>query len=285
MNNESLNDRFLDALLEEVYHSRPVDEVLKKVASKLDAVVTPVAAKPRSVRRPWVAAIITTTAILCLIISLAIMPQQASATETLRAVVAQVEAPEDRVYDVVTNGRIKITARLWVRGGDSFVLRLPSLIPNHEPYVWVGHHQGNNWLIPAIGPVLVRRKSDPEFLVEQLQKRQLSLPILHLSTVTRRLQTRYQPPVMLPDLPGLTHLQAKQQEPAQAMLPDIVDIVARQNIIQTLQLQWKATDSFPEPFTMTLTLIPQMAVPNNWFDHTTHHAETRRVLQFEENQP
>lgn len=285
MNNESLNDRFLDALLEEVYHPRQVDDLLKNVAARLDATVTPVTDKPRSSRRSWVAAICSTAVLLCLIVSLAIIPQHASATETLRQVVAQAEATEDRVYDIATAGHIKITARLWVRGGDSFVLRLPSLIPNHEPYVWAGHHQGDSWLIPAIGPVLVRRKSSPEFLVAQLHKRQLSLPILHLSTVTRRLQSRYLAPVMLQDKPGFVQLQSRQQQPAQPFLPDIVDIVARQKVIHTLQFKWNATPGSPEPFTMTLMLDPQIKVPGNWFDHSAHHAVSRRVLHFEENQP
>lgn len=279
----TVDDHFLEALLHEAYHPTPIEGIVEKVMSQLDApaVIQPAVQHQRRDRTGWYSAIFTMLAGVILLSLLAVWPAETSASETLRQVIAAAEVHDDREYDITTQGRINISAKLWVQGGDRFVLRLPAIVPGRDNFVWLGSNGNDFWFIPALGPVVVQR--DPEWLHRLLeQQQQLSLPILHVSTITRRLQSRYNTPQLIPDAPGLVHLQSEQQAPVTRSLPHRVDIFARNNIIEKLLLHWNETTNSNQPFDMTLTLNPTSTLPVNWYDHAAHHVAALRVVPAQE---
>lgn len=289
-----LDERFLDELLREAYHPANIEPVLMKALAQCENVgerdfsravvekeITPSRiASP--VRRRWLSAIGTIIAVSIVICLLAVWPSESSATEILREVIAGTEARVDREYRIETSGRVKLKAVLWVNGGDRFALRLPALIPALDQHVWVGCNGTDFWIVPALGPVLVNRQAD--WLLAQLQRQQqFALPLLHLSAVTRRLETRYTTPRLLNDVPGMKHLVTEQKTPTTEFLPARVEIIAKAGIIQQLLLHWNAKQPGDEPFDMKLTLHQQNAMPGDWYEHSAHHAANRLVLPAQED--
>jgi len=277
------DELFLDVLLHETYHPTDLEPILNRAFADLSAtpeIVPHHAAQPA--RRQWLSAIITIIAASIVISVLAIWPTESSATELLHEVVANTEARVDREYRIETTGRVKLKAVLWVNGGDRFVLRLPALIPALDQYVYVGCNSTDCWIVPALGPVLVHRQAD--WLLAQLQRQQhVALPFLHLSAVTRRLESRYTTPRLIDDAPGMKHLVTEQKSPASELLPARVEIFAKSGIIEKLQLHWNPKQPGDEPFDMTLTLNQQTTMPGDWYEHSAHHANTRRVLPVQED--
>ncbi|HQR09595.1 MAG TPA: hypothetical protein PLN21_22425 [Gemmatales bacterium] len=289
-----LDERFLDELLRETYHPTNIEPVIQKALAQCDhlggrgsrravneteIIPTKIAS---SVRRRWMSAIVTIIAASIVICLLAVLPSESSATETLREVIAGTEARVDREYHIETTGRVKLKAVLWVNGGDRFTLRLPALIPALDQYVWVGSNGTDFWIAPALGPVLINRQAD--WLLAQLQRQQqLVLPLLHLSTVTRRLESRYTTPRLVNDMPGMKHLVTEQKTPTTDFLPARVEIIARSGIIQELLLHWNPKHPGEEPFDMKLTLHQQNPMPGDWYEHNAHHAANRLVLPAQED--
>lgn len=282
----SHDERFLDALLHETYHPTNVEPILARVFTQLQEPVEVFATVPiqsaRSVRRQWASAIFTIMAAVLVIGVLAMWPTESSATEILSEVIANVETPVDREYAIETNTRVKLKAVLWVNGGDRFVLRLKAILPLGDEYVWVGCNGSEFWIVPAIGPVLVDRR--PDWLLAQLQRRHhVALPLLQLSAVTRRLESRYTTPTLLSDVTDMKHLITEQKSPTSELLPQRVEIYAKSHIIHKLELFWKENPLNKTPLQMTLALQQQTRMPDDWYDHAGHHTTSRRVLPAQEN--
>lgn len=280
-----VEERFLESLLEEAYHPTDVEPILSRALACINdrPQVVPVQSTPYA-RRQWFSAIGTIIAACLVICLLAVWPSESSATEVLQEVIANTEARVDREYRIETTGRVKLKATLWVNGGDRFVLRLPAIVPVIDYYVWVGCNGADFWIVPAVGPVLVNRQAD--WLLAQLQRHhQVALPLLHLSAVTRRLESRYTAPRLVNDIPGMKHLVIEQKQPGSELLPVRVEIIAQAGIIQSLLLHWDPKHSGEEPFDMTLTLVQQTTKPGDWYEHAAHHAATRRVLPAQEDDP
>lgn len=278
-----LDERFLDELLRETYHPTNIEPVLARAYATLNSaseIVPTHTASP--VRRRYLSAVVTIMAASIVICLLAVWPNESSATEALREVIAGAEARVDREYHIETTGRVKLKAVLWVNGGDRFTLRLPALLPALDQHVWVGCNGTDFWIVPALGPVLVNRQAD--WLMAQLQRQQqVALPLLHLSAVTRRLESRYTTPRLVHDMPGLKHLVMEQKTPTTDILPARVEIIAKSGIIQQLLLHWNPKQPGEEPFDMKLTLHQQTARPGDWYEHGAHHAANRLVLPAQED--
>lgn len=280
------DERFLDVLLHETYHPTDVDPILARLFSRLqdqpEVLVKVPHQKQRPIRRQWASAIFVIMASVLMIGFLAMWPAESNATEILHEVIASTETNVDRQYSIETTGRLKLNAMLWVQGGDRFVLRLRALLPVGDEYVWVGSNGSEFWLVPALGPVLKGRH--PDWLLAQLQGRhQLSLPILQLSTVTRRLESRYTTPELINDTSDMKHLVTEQKSPATEWLPHRVEIFSKSRIINKLQLLWKVKPGGDAPFQMNLALQQQTTMPADWYEHSAHHAASRRVLSAQEN--
>ena len=281
----SHEERLLEELLREAYHPTEVDALITQALARCEegagregVEMVPVSLPARG-RRGWVSAV--TTMVALVIVLLTIWPSTTTATEILHEVVASAEAPVDREYQLELSGRVKLSGVLWVWGGDQFVLRLPAVIQAHDQYIWLGSNGSDFWIVPALGPVIVTRQAD--WLLRQLRDRhQMSLPILHLSTVTRRLETRYTTPRLVNDAPGLKHLATEQKLSDSIMLPDRVDLYARDKVIALLHLHWNARHGGDEPLDMKLTLNPSKPPAAGWYEHSAHHAAGRIVLPAEE---
>ncbi len=82
---------------------------------------------------------------------------------------------------------IRTSADLYVRGNDCFALRHPSPLPGES--VWMGRHDGESWIVTAMGPVL---KGD-HTLHRRVTRDELDVPSLDLSTLlTRMMSSGYQ---------------------------------------------------------------------------------------------
>ncbi|MFT3880143.1 MAG: hypothetical protein QM703_10845 [Gemmatales bacterium] len=289
-----LDERFIDELLRETYHPTKIEPVLQKALAQCEepggrgsrravdetVIIPTTVASP--VRRRWLSAIVTIIAASIVICMLTVWPNESSATEILREVIANTEVRVDREYHIETTGRVKLKGVLWVNGGDRFTLRVPAIIPALDQYVWVGSNGTDFWIAPALGPVLVNRQAD--WLLAQLQRQQqLALPLLHLSTVTRRLESRYTTPRLVNDVPGMKHLVTEQKTPTTDFLPARVEIIAKSGIIQQLLLHWNLKQPGDEPFDMKLTLHQQNPMAGDWYEHSAHHAANRLVLPAQED--
>lgn len=274
---ESLDDRFMDALLLELYQHQPLEPILRRVQHQLRR-VEPARLRAQSRRRPWYSAI-TVLASLLVICLFAMWPTAGQATELLQRVVAQAEVMENREYEVSVEGRVTLKARLWVQGGDRFVLRLPALIPQQDAYTWVGCNGQQGWFVPATGPVLILNK--PEKLQALVEQRFGSLPILHVSTLTRRLKEGYEVPVIENRQGSCVKMRLMAKSNAPMLWPRVVELTAQDAVIETLTLRWAPAAS-NERKTMTFQLQQPGSVAANWYDHAAHHTDARRVFPLED---
>jgi hypothetical protein len=209
-----------------------------------------------------------------------LLPHESTASEILQEVIIKAEASGDREYRIELAGHPRLEGRLWVNGGDRFLLRLTPLLPLGDKYVWLGGNGTEYWFVPVIGPVVVGKKA--EWLRELIQRRQsVELPLMHLSSVTRRLTTRYLPPELVGrDGRGIDTLVARQREPSADWLPERVEIRAdrKTHVIEQLDLQWAAGKDLGQPFGMRFVLQGEASMPGNWYEHAAHHEADRRII-------
>lgn len=284
----SLDDRFMEVLLRETYCPSDVEDILKRVMSTVEtpsispAEISAYSVPAATTRRQWTSAIFSLVTVVIVISILAMWPHESSATEILKKVVAEVEMPISREYLVEVQGRLQLQAVLWVQGGDRFVIRMPSLVPAANPYLWIGCNGKEFWIIPAVGPVLVDRR--PDWLLQYLHHQmKIPLPFLHVSSVTRRLNSRYNPPDLLIDESGIQRVIIDKKSSSPVVLPDRVEIDAQHHIIRKMELRWTSIQSGEKANQMSFTLQSSSTISADWFEHAAHHAATRRVVSAQEN--
>jgi hypothetical protein len=182
-------------------------------------------------------------------------------------------------------GEREITAQLYVDGADRFLLRHPAIPLLGE--VWIGGNERENWIAPTRGPILV---GDENMLRQWMaDKKDLSTPYLHLTTILHRLSKDYE----LEMLPGSSLSGSGQSvvvircrrvrgvlRDTNRGLPRTIDLWADHNtgIARRLILDWELQPGQFGRSKVTFELVGFEELPPDWFEHTTHHGEGRPVF-------
>jgi hypothetical protein len=183
-------------------------------------------------------------------------------------------------------GKKEIAADLYVDGADRFLLRHPSIPLLGE--VWIGGNERESWIAPTRGPILV---GDETMLQQWMaDKRDLSTPYLHVTTILHRM-SKYYDLEMLPDdgvaAPSQPDTTVRCRRVRGVLrdttrrLPRTIDLWADRDtgIARRLILDWELQPGQFGRSKVALELVGCKELPPDWFEHSTHHDEARPILR------
>lgn len=195
-----------------------------------------------------------------------------------------VQQPQPRVYDVQIHARrpvvgdVDVEAKLYISGKDQFVLIHPHPLGGE---VKIGCDGQNSWVVPPRGRVILRH--DRKLLGLLFPQTDLNLPMLHLHTMMERFAEDYQ----LRLLPSETEMDGNRSfrrvhgERTEQFVwgPDSIDLWANpaNGNVERLVLRWDQEVLLPDGRKVTFTLSESEPLPENWFEHQTHHEPQRPV--------
>jgi len=183
-------------------------------------------------------------------------------------------------------GRREIAADLYVDGAERFVLRHPPILLLGE--VWIGGNERENWIAPTRGPILV---GDEKMLQNWMaDKKDLSTPFLHVTTILHRLSKGYDLEMLpddgmaAPNQPNTTVSCRRVRgvlRDATRGLPRTIDLWADREtgIARRLILDWELQPGQFGRSNITVELVGRKELPPDWFEHSAHHDEGRPVLR------
>lgn len=166
-----------------------------------------------------------------------------------------------------------IKATLFVRGGESFVVKAPALLRAGD--VWFGRDREGAWFQPAVGPVLA---GSGALVMQQnlLRNSQDPAPFLQITTILDKLADNYDVrlvPIEAPLPPSVSqHVQGTLRPAAghPVWLPDLVDIQASSTgTVHRLLLNWShETPSGLQQ--IHFDFVRQSRKPDNWYRPGSH---------------
>lgn len=184
--------------------------------------------------------------------------------------------PIDRQYALTlqlgSKGEIRtVLANLYVRGGDHFVLKHSGKAGT----LWIGGNDRTVWLIPPIGPAFIAR--DPRRLNEWMSERDLPLSFLRITSLLAQLSTDCRLDLLederLPaPLPGdYRHIRATRRNPL-GVLPATIDLWVdhETGLVRRVVCDWNRRGLITGPLTLTLDLVDDKALPDDFFDGRSH---------------
>ncbi len=197
----SIDDRFVEALLQEAYLSErdasSEEERVKRLMQALDGseVLRPTdeLAKPNHVRvrhRRWVSYVLAG----CFLLFAFIWYQQRGPGNRAYAAIEKCLSisPKLREYRLTThrigsNGQAHATSmQLYFDDRDRFVLSHPSLL--RLGTTWIGGDATHRWIVPPLGPVLV---GGEEIVGHWLTRKSVNSPFLHIHSILSRVKRSY----------------------------------------------------------------------------------------------
>jgi hypothetical protein len=182
-------------------------------------------------------------------------------------------------------GKREVSAELYVDGADRFLLRHPPIPLLGE--VSIGGNERENWIVPTRGPILVGN----ETMLQQwmADKRDFSTPYLHVTTILHRMSNDYDLK-MLPDEDVASPSQPETTVRCRRVrgilrdtnrgLPRTINLWADRDtgIARRVILDWELQPGQFGRSTVTFELVGSKEVPPDWFEHATHHDESRSVI-------
>jgi len=273
-----------------VAKERRIQRVAVRVR-ELANTVAPVESHEKRTRRRWWAPVAVAAAIVLVAAMLRIAEPKQTALATVTASLQDAHAGTDRLYRVQLDwagpvaGSRGLPADLWVQGGDRYVLRHQGALGEFI----VGSNGAEHWVVPAVGPIVVG--DQPGLLEQAVLGNQLSSPDLLITTILDRMTQKYELTLLTEvDLPGpegqanirCSHVQGRRRSTSDPLAPDTIELWAARNsgVAQRLQLNWQTPPEERGLQAVTFELQPlQKPVAAEWFQHATHHAPDRRVIQ------
>jgi hypothetical protein len=183
-------------------------------------------------------------------------------------------------------GKKEVTADLYVDGADRLVLRHPPIPLLGE--LWMGRNERGSWVAPTRGPVLV---GDEKMLQKWMaDKKELSTPYLHVTTILHRMSQYYDlemlpdDSVAAPDQPD-TMVRCRRVRgvlrDTTRWLPRTIDLWTDRStgIARRLILDWELQPGQLGRSKVTFELLGSKELPPDWFEHSTHHGEGRPVFR------
>jgi hypothetical protein len=198
---------------------------------------------------------------------------------------------QDRTYRILALvrgplGRDKeVESSVAVRGGRAFALRHPSLLFNGE--VWFGRRENEFWFVPTVGPVIA--SEDPAWSRDVLSEMQISTPYLQVTSVLAPMKDLYRledlPSEELPTVAGGAERQFFRRVRGTLLdddsrLPQSIDLwlEPRTKLARRLLLVWEAGTGPAGIQQVTFDLASTDPLPDNWYEHSSHHDASRIVI-------
>jgi hypothetical protein len=190
-----------------------------------------------------------------------------------------------------TQGRREtIEHDLYVQGNDRFAVRVASWLPGRD--MWLGKEADEAWVVPAMGPV---RAGDQLAFNRWLESREeLSTPYLHVTTVLHRMSRGYrltQQGFETIDRPDGSRSRCRRivgnlKESASQKLPATIQLWAddESGVAMRLTASWNLPPDQAGRESVTIQLIEQPDLPEDWFRAAGHYREPRRVLRFDSSE-
>lgn len=286
---------FLHALLDQALRPDAAAREIRvqRVAAAVRETVMPAKPVTAPSRRRWMATLATIAAVF--LIGIAIR-SSFNPTTTATAAVAvdnalKVAAAEvDRAYHVTSDvvlpdgSPLAITADLWVRGGEHYVLRQDGLRGD----IMLGSDSEEHWVVPPFGPVVTG--SEPGLLEQRLLRDQVTMPFLQVTTLLERLADRYdlkleasEEIATAEDTPAVwcTHVVGTKRDANDGFTPDVISLwTARQSgVVQQIEMTWQKAEGQAGIRRLVMKLQPiKSELPPDWYHHSAHHDGNRRVL-------
>lgn len=204
---------------------------------------------------------------------------QAAVNHAIRVV----EQPIDRTYRlrVQVDEMVELEASLYVRGREKFVLKHPGPVMGE---VMLGSNGKEAWFVPMFGPVLINE--NPWLLQEWMQRRDMVLPFVQFSDTLTRITDHYDLKIIEADqVPEGTRLDLRliraRRRPDVTSGPAVVELLMHREsgVVHRLDL-WSSDE---EPFSstsgrrLTIELVEQQPLDDDWYEHQAHHDPMRPV--------
>lgn len=290
-----LADQFwLHALLLQVLSPREaaarearIDRVM--TAIRHETATTTVPASAATARRSWIATLVSLAAMI--VLGVVFLAPQAGPKTALAAVEQSLRAAAedvDRQYRLAltrANGATLAPIILTVRGARRFVWEQPVPLGTLR----VGSNGEEYWMVPVVGPVIVAAEGS---LIERLlSEKQLSTPILTLTTALEWLRDRYDLELLAEEdlaqaadasrTVRCVHLRGRLRNGGDGLQPKEIEIWSDRDsgVVQRMTLAWPAATRFGlERAEIRLQATPSN-LPENWYDHAAHHGGRRIVIR------
>ncbi len=304
--NDELRDSMMDALLQSAFESNPTgnESRIESVMRRIDreqprpATVPTSRTGQRSPRRwkRWMSWAVAASVLLALIVAVQTTGSTGVAMAAVQRSIAAAQELVSRHYRVTVTLRrsaentTAIDSDLYVQGSDRFALRHPALLPGSS--FWLGTDGSEAWFVPAIGPV---RMGDETGLGRWLSQREsISTPYLHIETVLARMQRGYRlqnladesievsdgKSVVCKHVVGT--LRWKRVEKA----PDKIELWSdpHNGVAVRLDATWNEPAGTLGHEKISLVLVDEPVLANDWFAATGHSSPNRRILRFDSNE-
>ncbi len=294
----SIDDRFVEALLQEAYLSErdasSEEERVKRLMQALDGseVLRPTdeLAKPNHVRvrhRRWVSYVLAG----CFLLFAFIWYQQRGPGNRAYAAIEKCLSisPKLREYRLTThrigsNGQAHATSmQLYFDDRDRFVLSHPSLL--RLGTTWIGGDATHRWIVPPLGPVLV---GGEEIVGHWLTRKSVNSPFLHIHSILSRVKRSYrlewQGEVTIdnPFAEKCQHVKATLLVP-RSQLPETIDLWFDESsgFAVRLRLAWErkigSEDDTSQRTEWHFEYAGEPTLQENWFEYQGHVHRERRV--------
>lgn len=153
----------------------------------------------------------------------------------------------------------------------------------------VGSNGEEYWMVPSVGPVMVAAEGS---LIERLlSEKQLSTPILTMTTALEWLRDRYElenlpdEDLMSPENAGIRvhceHIRGRLRNTEEILKPDKIEFWSDRDtgVVHRLKAHWPNNAKFKWR-QVDVRLQPTPGdLPADWYDHARHHAANRVVIR------
>jgi hypothetical protein len=210
-----------------------------------------------------------------------------TAYAALNRALVSAKVAADRFYQVVVErslpGPARIEASLYVNGGRKFAVEVKDMPAGT---LWAGGNEEHVWLVPAFPPFPVFVSDDPRLMNAWLERQDVQLPFLQITTVLENMQRSYD--ISFPEAPEAKELPEDlvsvvgKRRTDDPLLPAQIRMLARADsgTVQELLLEWDNSGRRPTPRSMKFTLAGEEPRPPDWYDHAAHHDAGRRLHRF-----
>jgi hypothetical protein len=243
--------------------------------------------RSRPTRRVWMTSLASLAATVAIGLFL-FWPETAPATalaaveRSLQAAAEDVDR-EYRVQITQANSRLVPPGTLTVRGANRYVYAQPGPVG----VLSVGSNGKEFWLVPPVGPVRVA--AEGSFVERMLSERQLSTPILNLTTELKHLRDRFELELMADEqipaaedamsLVRCQHLRGRLQIDSEPFAPQTIEIWCERStgVVQRMVMSWPVgSKSGMLQCDVQLQSTPAN-LPRDFYDPSTHRASQRHV--------
>ncbi len=300
---EELRDSMMDSLLQSAFETGTtgnetrIESVMERIDREQPTRATVPASRNRqqSPRRwkQWMSWAVAASVLITLIVVVQTTGSSGVAMAAVERSLAVAKEFVARQYRVTVSLRspdqktADIESDLYVQGSDRFALRHPALLPGTS--FWLGTDGKEAWLVPAIGPV---RVGDETGLGRWFSQREsLSTPYLHVETILARMKRGYQLQE-LPDesieVPGgkpivCKHVVGTLRWNRAEKAPDKIELWSdsQTGVAIRLDATWNEPSGALGHEKISLVLVDEPELSNDWFTATGHSPPNRRILRFD----